>query len=182
MNREKPHIVWRETPPPPDMPVTQAYTWALDPDDGRVLLQDRGMDLEPGCRRYNLPGGRPEPEDDGDPLKTAAREALEESQIHLDTTRAVYLGYQEITEDPYRPGPYAQLRYAAPIIGYDPIGPDPDTADGRVNRRYLVSLERAPELLGWGEHGVAQAEAAFRAGQKLGFPVESPAPDGYRDA
>src|SRR5262249_32398421 len=150
--------------------------WALDPDDGRVLIQDRGSQH---ARPHNLPGGRPEPEDGGDPLRTAAREAMEEAQIHLDGDRAVYLGYQLVEGDPKRPEPYAQMRYAAPISGYEPIGPDPDS--GRTHRRFMVSLDHAPELLSWGEHGHAQAAAAKRVGASLGLPVDDPVPDGYRD-
>jgi 8-oxo-dGTP pyrophosphatase MutT (NUDIX family) len=175
-DKEQPRITWHEAPVPPGMPVAQAYVWALDPEDGRVLIQDRGPQHP---RRYTLPGGRPEPEDGGDPLKTAAREAMEESQIRIDTDRAVYLGHQVVTWDERRPEPYAQLRYAAPITAYEPIGPDPD--NGRTNRRFMASLERAPELLAWHEHGEAQAKAAFRAGEELGLPVANPSPEGYRD-
>ena len=173
---EQPHITWYEAPVPPGMPVAQAYVWALDPDDGRVLIQDRGPQHP---RRYTLPGGRPEPEDGGDPLKTAAREAMEESQIRIDTERAVYLGHQVVTWFAKRPEPYAQLRYAAPIIAYEPIGPDPD--NGRTNRRFMTGLARAPELLHWHETGAAQAKAALRAGEELGLPVDDPSPEGYRD-
>ncbi|WP_344659330.1 NUDIX domain-containing protein [Catenulispora subtropica] len=173
---EQPRFTWSESPVPDGIPVTQVYLWALDPDDGRVLIQDRGLSL---VRPHSLPGGRPEPEDGGDPLRTAAREAMEESQIRIDAERAVYLGYQLVEGDPKRPGPYAQTRYAVPISGYGPIGPDPD--NGRVNRRFMTSLDRAPELLAWGEHGRAQAAAAKRAGAALGIPVDDPAPDGYRD-
>lgn len=177
MNSERPeHVTWHEAPVPDGLPVLQVYTWALDPDDGRVLIQDRG-DWHP--RRYTLPGGRPEPEDEGDPVRTAAREAMEESQIRIDTARAVYLGYREVVWLDKRPEPFAQLRFAAPIIGYEPIGPDPD--NGRVNRRFMTSLERAPDLIDWHEHGAAQAKAALLAGQGLGFPVDDPAPEGYRD-
>lgn len=171
---------WHDSAPvPAGLAVTQVYVWALDPEDGRVLIQDRRDDHP--FSRYMLPGGRPEDIDGGDPLATARREALEESQIHLDTERAVYLGYQLVTGDVERPAPYAQLRYAAAIAGYEPIGPDPDTEDLRVNRRFMTSLTRAAELLGWGDHAVQQAKAALRAGIKLGIPVESPAADGYRD-
>ena len=173
---EQPRIEWYEAPVPPGMPVTQAYVWALDPDDGRVLIQDRGPEHP---HRYTLPGGRPEPEDGGDLLRTAAREAMEESQIRIDTDRAVYLGHQVVTWPVKRAEPYAQVRYAAPIIGYEPIGPDPD--NGRTNRRLMTSLRRAPEFLHWHETGASQAEAALRAGQELGLPVEAPAPEGYRD-
>lgn len=173
----QPRFTWYESPVPDSVPVTQVYVWALDPDDGRVLIQDRGT--EHGSP-HTLPGGRPEPEDGGDPLRTAAREAMEESQIHIDRDRAVYLGYQLVEDDPQRPAPYAQMRYAAPISAYRPIGPDPDS--GWTYRRYLVSLDRAPELLAWGEAGEAQAAAAKRAGAALGLPVDDPAPDGYRSA
>jgi ADP-ribose pyrophosphatase YjhB (NUDIX family) len=173
---EQRHIEWYEEPVPPGMPVSQAYVWALDPDDGRVLIQDRGPQHP---RRYTLPGGRPEPEDGGDPLRTAAREAMEESQVRIDTRRAVYLGHQVLIRDRSRPEPSAQLRYAAPILAYEPIGPDPD--NGRINRRFMTDLARAPQLLHWHETGAAQAEAALRAGQELGLPVEDPAPEGYRD-
>jgi hypothetical protein len=78
-----------------------------------------------------------------------------------------------------RPEPYAQIRYAAPIIGYEPIGPDPD--NGRTNRRFMTSLERAPELINWHETGASQAKAAMRAGEELGFRVRDPSPEGYRD-
>ncbi|NUR31859.1 MAG: NUDIX hydrolase [Catenulispora sp.] len=169
-------FTWYESPVPDGVPVTQVYVWALDPDDGRVLIQHRGAEHS---RPYTLPGGRPEPEDDGDLLRTAAREAMEESQIHIDRDRAVYLGYQLVDGDAGRSGPHAQVRYAVPITGYEPIGPDPD--NGRTNRRFMTSLDRAPELLAWGEHGRAQAEAATRAASALGLPVDEPAPEGYRD-
>lgn len=170
-------FTWHETPPPPGLPVTQVYVFAIDPADGRVLIQDR-----PGKQtRYMLPGGRPESADGGDPLATAAREVLEESQVHIDTDRAVFLGHQVVTGDPARPEPHAQLRYAAPITSYQPIGPDPDDEHGRTNRRLMTSLHRAAELLGWGERGREQAEAAARAARRLGIDVGHPHPEGYRD-
>ncbi|GAA2056936.1 hypothetical protein GCM10009839_77730 [Catenulispora yoronensis] len=173
---EPPRITWRAEPVPDGLRVTQAYVWAIDPEDGRVLIQDRGTQH---ARRYSLPGGRPEPEDGGDPVRTAAREALEESQIHIDVSRAVYLGYQLVEGDTRYDGPHAQLRYAAPISSYEPIGPDPD--NGRIHRRYMVSLDRAPEILAWGEPGAAQAALAKQAGLDLGLRVDAPAPDGHRD-
>jgi len=75
--------------------------------------------------------------------------------------------------------PFAQVRFAVPIIGYEPIGPDPDT--GRISRRFMTAVERAPEFLHWHETAASQAKAALRAGQELGLPVEDPAPEGYRD-
>ena len=171
---EQRRIEWYETPVPSGMLVTQAYVWALDPDDGRILIQDRGPEHP---RRYTLPGGRPEPEDGRrSAAETAAREAMEESQVRIDTGRAVYMGHQVVTWPVKLPSRYAQVRYAAPIIGYEPIGPDPDT--GTVNRRFMTSLERAPELLDWHETGASQAKAALQAGQQLGLPGRRPGTGG----
>jgi 8-oxo-dGTP pyrophosphatase MutT (NUDIX family) len=72
---------------PPGMPIRQVSVWAFDPD-GRVLLQHRVAQ-----HRFALPGGRPEPSDQS-LIATGAREALEESQIVIDTDRAVVFGYQ----------------------------------------------------------------------------------------
>lgn len=170
-------FTWHETPAPAELPITQVYVFAIDPADGRVLIQDR-----PGKQtRYMLPGGRPEPVDGGDPLATAAREVLEESQVHIDTARAVLLGHQVVTGDPARPEPHAQLRYVAPITAYQPIGPDPDDEYGRTNRRLMTSLHRAAELLEWGEQGHQQAQAAARAARQLGIDVDHVHAEGYRD-
>lgn len=171
----RPLFTWHETPVPEGLAVTQVYGWLIDPQDGRVLLQERAAE-----GLYNLPGGRPEPCDGGDPLRTLVREALEESQVHIDVDRAVYLGYQTVVGDAQRPYPYAQLRYAAPILRYEPIAPDPDT-DGEMYRRYLTSFGHAPRLLDWGTHGHQQAEAAQRAGRAMGLPVDNPPPGGHLD-
>lgn len=161
---------------PVGLRVTQVSVWAIDEYDGRILIQDRGTQH---FRRYTLPGGKPEPEDRDDPLRTAAREAFEESQIHIDAARGVYLGYQMVAWDVAGVEPFAQLRYAVPIIGYEPAVADPDS--GRTYRRYMVNVDRAAEILAWGEPGARQAAAAKRAGQELGLRVDDPAPDGYRD-
>jgi hypothetical protein len=70
---------------------------------------------------------------------------------------------------------------AGSVTAYEPVGPDLDTIDLRVNRRFMTSLERAAELLAWGDHAVAQANAARRAGMGLGIPVDRPGTEGYRD-
>ena len=75
---------------------------------------------------------------------------------------------------------YVQLRYAAPIVAYEPIAPDSDT-DGEQYRRFLTSLSRAPQLLDWGARGHAQAEAALAAGRTLGIPVDTPPADAHLD-
>lgn len=62
---------------------------------------------------------------------TLAREAMEESQVRIED--AVYLGFQEVR----RPGrsPYAQVRMAGRISGFEPRRPDPH--GGRMYRRLL---------------------------------------------
>ena len=172
-------FVWREgAAPPAGVPVRQVGVWAFDPVDGRVLLQHREAE-----RGYGIPAGRPEPGED-DPRSTMVREALEESQVLVDAGRAVYLGYQYTGSDPGYPGGLVQLRYAAPIVRYDPIAPDGDPQLGGTRpayRRFLTDVARAVDLLGWGPSGYAQARAAARAARALGIPVDAPAPDGYRD-
>ena len=144
---------WFEAPVPEDLEVTQVYGYLICPSTGRVLIQD-----DEGV--FNLPGGTPEAWDSG-MSATLAREAMEESQVRIDD--AVYLGFQEVR----RPGraPYAQVRMAARISGFERRGPDPD--GGRMYRRLLCPLAGAAEVLGWGEPAVAQARAAGRvaAGQ-----------------
>ena len=124
------------------------YGYLICPSTGRVLIQD-----DDGV--FNLPGGKPEAWDSG-MSATLAREAMEESQVRIDD--AVYLGFQEVR----RPGraPYAQVRMAARICGFEPRRPDPDV--GRMYRRLLCPLAGAADVLGWGEPAVAQARAAGR--------------------
>jgi 8-oxo-dGTP diphosphatase len=138
--------VWRAEPVPAHLVVTQVYGFLFCPDTSRVLLQE-----DDGA--FNLPGGTPEPADGG-LTGTLAREVAEESQVRFDD--AVYLGFQEV----HRPGlaPYAQVRMAGRIAGFDPRAPDPD--GGRVYRRLLCPLRDAPGLLGWGAPVVVQAHAA----------------------
>jgi 8-oxo-dGTP diphosphatase len=140
---------WHEVPVPPDLEITQVYGYLICPRTRRVLVQD-----DEG--RFNLPGGSPEPWD-GDMAATLVREAAEESQVRLDDV--VYLGFQEV----HRPAraPYAQVRMAGRIAGFDPRRPDPD--GGRVYRRLMCPLGGAPAVLGWGDPAVAQARAAARA-------------------
>jgi 8-oxo-dGTP diphosphatase len=66
------------------------------------------------------------------------------------------------------------------IDEFAPRAPDPD--GGRIYRRLMMSLEAAPEVLGWGEPAVAQARAASRvARREWGLPVDAPAAVGYVD-
>ena len=139
---------WFEAPVRQDLEITQVYGYLICPATGRVLIQD-----DEGV--FNLPGGTPEAWD-SDMSATLAREAMEESQVRIDD--AVYLGFQEVR----RPGraPYAQVRMAARISGFEPRRPDPD--GGRTYRRLLCPLVGAADVLGWGEPAVAQARAAGR--------------------
>jgi len=161
--------VWHDAPVPAGLPVTQVYGWLLCPVTGRVLIQEQ----DDGT--FSLPGGTPEPFDDGQHA-TLAREAFEENQVRIAPVSA-YLGYQEVHE-PGRPL-YAQIRMAGIIIEFAPRGPDPD--NGRINRRYMTSLASAPAILNWGQPAHAQAGAAAQAGRDWGLPVDAPAPDGYVD-
>jgi hypothetical protein len=65
------------------------------------------------------------------------------------------------------------------ITEFAACAPDPD--NGRLNRRYMVSLAAAPAVLGWGQPAEAQARAAAEAGRRWGLPVDHPAAAGYED-
>jgi 8-oxo-dGTP pyrophosphatase MutT (NUDIX family) len=159
--------LWRETAVPDDLEVTQVYGWLLCPRTGRVLVQD-----DSGI--WNLPGGTPEAWD-ADREDTLIREAFEENQVRVGKT--AYLGFQEV----HRPGraPYAQVRMTGIIDEFASRAPDPD--GGRTYRRFMTSLGAAPEVLGWGEPAVRQAEAAARVAREWGLPVDAPAAAGYVD-
>jgi 8-oxo-dGTP diphosphatase len=160
--------LWHEVPVPSGLVITQVYGYLLCPRTARVLVQD-----DEGA--FNLPGGRPEPED-ADIAATLVREAFEENQVRVGAT--AYLGYQEVS----RPGrvSYAQVRMAGVIKEFAPRAPDPDR--GRVYRRLMTSLGAAPSVLGWGLPGVLQARAAAHVARaEWGLPVNAPAPPGYED-
>jgi len=172
-----PDFQWCEGDRLPDgLPVRQVSVWAFDVD-GRVLLQHRG-------HGFALPGGRPEPADQS-LFATGAREALEESQIVIDTDRAVIIGYQTTKQDPDFPEGLVQVRIAAPITAYLPTAPDTDPQLGGSRpayRRYLVDIRRAGELLDFGPSGYLQADAAADAARdQLGLPVDIPSAAEYRD-
>lgn len=161
--------VWHERPVPAGLEVRQVYGYLLCPQTARVLIQDVGEG------KFNLPGGTPEV-CDADMTATLVREAMEESQVLVTT--AVYLGYQEVHGDV--DVPFAQVRMTGLIGRFDPRAPDPD--GGRLFRRFMTSLDDAPDVLGWGEPAVAQAAAAARVAAGLwGLPVAAPALAGYAD-
>ena len=84
---------WHEAAVPLGLEITQVYGYLICPETGRVLIQD-----DEGT--FNLPGGTPEPWDEG-LFATLAREAAEESQVRVDA--AVYLGFQEVHRPPSGP-------------------------------------------------------------------------------
>ena len=150
-------FVWRQSEVPCEVPVAQVYGWLFD-EAGRVLVQQ----TDDG---WNLPGGSPEPFD-ADPSGTARREAREESQVRVG--ELVHLGYEETL----RGGAICALvRMAGWIEAFEPR--QPDTDGGRLLGRWMVRLEQACDLLGWGESGRAQAVAAGGvARSRWGIPVD----------
>ena len=80
---------------------------------------------------------------------------LEEVNTEIQTP--VYIGYQLVDEEDGTP-PYAQVRMAALIRKIGPKQPDPD--NGETYDRYMVSPERAAELLNWGDVGYEQVMKA----------------------
>ena len=135
---------------PEGMRITQVYGIILD-REGRVMLR---LEKTAGGIRYSLGGGRPEPFDDGIEA-TCRRELLEEVNTEIETP--VYIGYQLVDEEDGTP-PYAQVRMAALIRRIGEKKPDPD--NGKTYDRYMVSPERAVELLNWGDTGWAQVMKA----------------------
>ena len=135
---------------PEGMRITQVYGIILD-REGRVMLR---LEKRAGGIRYSLGGGRPEPFDDGIEA-TCRRELLEEVNTEIETP--VYIGYQLVDEEDGTP-PYAQVRMAALIRRIGEKKPDPD--NGKTYDRYMVSPERAAELLNWGDTGWAQVMKA----------------------
>ena len=135
---------------PEGMRITQVYGIILD-REGRVMLR---LEKTAGGIRYSLGGGRPEPFDDGIEA-TCRRELLEEVNTEIETP--VYIGYQLVDEEDGTP-PYAQVRMAALIRRIGEKKPDPD--NGETYDRYMVSPERAAELLNWGDVGYEQVMKA----------------------
>lgn len=135
---------------PEGMRITQVYGIILD-REGRVMLR---LEKTAGGIRYSLGGGRPEPFDDGIEA-TCRRELLEE--VNTEIEMPVYIGYQLVDEEDGT-SPYAQVRMAALIKRIGEKKPDPD--NGETYDRYMVSPERAAELLNWGDVGYEQVMKA----------------------
>ncbi len=161
---------WREGQVPAGLPVRQVHGWLAD-ETGRFLLQDRVHE-----RKFLLPGGKCDSGDSGW-AATLLRECAEESQVRVAPDSVAYLGHQVVTGDPQAPGPYAQVRLFGAIEAFGPPAADPDS--GHVYRRMMTAVSRAAELLAWGLVGNLQAQAAGRAAQRFGLPVNAPAVESY---
>jgi 8-oxo-dGTP pyrophosphatase MutT (NUDIX family) len=161
---------WHEGQVPAGLPVRQVHGWLAD-EAGRFLLQDRVHE-----RKFLLPGGKCHSGDSGW-AATLLRESAEESQVRVVPDSVTYLGHQVVTGDPQVPGPYAQVRLFGAIEAFEPSAADPD--NGHVYRRLMTSVSRAAELLAWGIAGDLQAQAAGRAGQRFGLPVNVPVAERY---
>ncbi|MFD7161387.1 NUDIX hydrolase [Kribbella sp. NPDC059898] len=153
-----PQYVWFPYAVPANKRIAQVYGWLFD-HHGRVLIQET-------AGGWNLPGGSPEDFDESSEA-TLRREALEESQVEIDDL--AYLGYESGSHE----NNAACTRYAGLIAGFRPRHADPD--GGALHGRWLVPLDEACRLLGWGEAGTRQAAAAAAAaGSRWRLPVECP--------
>ncbi|MEV4428967.1 NUDIX hydrolase [Streptomyces sp. NPDC049602] len=153
--RPRHHLPFHALPAPGNLPVRQSWGWLLAPD-GRVLVV-----LDPDTGGACLPGGTPEPEDEGDAVATLRREVREEAAAAFG--EPVYLGY---LSDPGPP--CARVRYAAVLTSVGPAGVDP--AIGRPYTRVLATPEQALELFDWGPSAAAQLAAVHQAREQLGIP------------
>lgn len=137
---------WFEEEVPENLEIKQVYGIAFD-QSGRVFLHiDNGI--------YTMTGGKPEIIDKSmeDTLK---REFLEE--VNITIKDIYYLGYQYVDE---KNGikPYAQVRMCALI---DKVYENrPDTDNGKLYERVLVSPVNAKKYLNWGKPGDMQIDAA----------------------
>ena len=141
--------IWHEAPVPDDMEVRQVYG-VLFTDDGRIMLRvDEGF--------HGLVGGTPEPGETRE--ETLSREVFEE--VNCKISNPHYLGYQIVVGDGE---PYAQLRYIAKI---EEIGENrPDLDSGKLCERQLVPMEKAGNVLDYGEEGKKIIAAAIKLAKK----------------
>ncbi|MFJ2271447.1 hypothetical protein ACIOHO_34945 [Streptomyces sp. NPDC087849] len=141
--------------------MTQVQGWLFAPD-GRVLVL-----LEPETGTACLPGGVPEPQDQGDPASTLCREAVRHAAAPLGTP----LSLGHLTDPRTR---HTHLRYAARFTDTGAPPADPDT--GRSHTRILATPEQATQLFDGGEQTTAQLAAVHRGRRRLGLPMASPQP------
>ncbi|MER5985394.1 NUDIX hydrolase [Streptomyces sp. NPDC001787] len=152
---------WHQGPAPDGLAVAQVWAWLFAPD-GRVLVL-----LDPETGVAVLPGGKPEAQDQDNPVSTLLREAEEEAAARLE--RPLFLGH--VTDPSARRGYY---RYAAALTSIGPARPDPatDTTYARV----LATPEQAVQLFDWGPTAANQLAAVHQARKHLGIPHAVPQP------
>ncbi|QIS75515.1 NUDIX hydrolase [Streptomyces sp. DSM 40868] len=152
------HWPWQKGPAPAGMPVRQCWGWLFAPD-GRVLTL-----LDPANGAACLPGGTPEPQDQGDPAATLTREAAEEAAVRISVP--VLLGY--LADEHHSSGPCVRVRMAARLTDVGPSRPDPAT--GQTYVRALATPEQVIELFDWGLPAADQLAAVHQARARLGIP------------
>lgn len=132
--------------------ITQVYGIIFD-SNGRILLK---VENKKDRKVYSLAGGKPE-SFDKDNEDTLRRELIEEINTTIKTP--ILVGYQLVDEGNGKES-YAQVRMTAliDVIGEKKFDPD----NGKLYDRLLTSPSRAIELLGWGETGKQQIEAAYK--------------------
>ncbi|MCZ0204463.1 NUDIX hydrolase [Streptomyces sp. UMAF16] len=152
------HWPWHGGPAPAGMPVRQCWGWLFAPD-GRVLTL-----LDPANGAACLPGGTPEPQDQGDPATTLTREVAEEAAARISDP--VLLGY--LPDEHASSGPCARVRMAARLTDVGPSRPDPAT--GQTYVRALATPEQVTELFDWGPGAADQLQAVHQARSLLRIP------------
>ena len=144
-------FTWHNGEVPKGIDITQVYGLIFS-NNGRLLLKTEAKDSK---TEYSLAGGHPEIFDEG--LEgTLRRELIEE--VNITITTPIIVGYQKVYEEDGT-HPFAQVRMTALI---DTIGEvRPDTDNGKIYDRLLVSPLKAAELLNWGDVGYAQIKTAM---------------------
>jgi len=149
-------FTWHNGEVPKGIEIKQVYGLIFS-NDGRLLLRVEAKDSE---MKYSLAGGHPEIYDEGIE-GTVRRELIEE--VNIKITTPIIIGYQKVDEEDGTP-PFAQVRMTALI---DTVGEvRPDTDNGKIYDRLLVSPLKAAELLNWGEVGYSQIKTAMNIATK----------------
>jgi ADP-ribose pyrophosphatase YjhB (NUDIX family) len=143
---------WHEGEVPEGTAIKQVYGLIFT-EDGKLLLR---VEEKAGRFKYSLAGGKPEPADNG--LEATLRRELAE-EINVSIYEPKIVGYQLVDEENGEP-PFAQVRMVAMVDEIGEARSDPDS--GNTYWRTLASPLKAAELLGWGEVGHLQIEAAMR--------------------
>ena len=149
---------WIEGEVPHNIEIRQVYGLIFT-RDGRMLLK-----LEDG--KYSFAGGTPE-SFDSSKEDTLKRELIEE--VNTTINEPIMVGYQLVDEE-NGIKPYAQVRMMAMIDEIGEVKPDPD--NGKVYQRVLTTPKRVVDLLGWGEVGRLQVEAACKVAKEK-FNIEN---------